>query len=128
MLQGGDILITLTIAWMGTAHSFARAILRRRPRLPVDFAVRSAQRSPDGATRATSTGDGRLPAGCQLALGCSPGRYAVNHFAHEAGTKVPAGRCRRWVLFNDEGGGRVLAGVTVAPGRLDTREQTNSVL
>lgn len=55
---------------------------------------------PVRATRATSTGDGRLPAGCQQALGCLPGRYAVDHFAHEAGTKVPAGRCRRWVLLN----------------------------
>jgi hypothetical protein len=58
--------------------------------LPVDFAVRSAQRSPSGLLEHVN-GDGRIPARCQLAAGVLPGESAIGHFAHEAGRVVQPG-------------------------------------
>lgn len=69
-----------------TTHRLLRTFLHRSH---VTSRLRCSLRptEPIRAAIATSTGDGRLLARCQLAAGCCR-EYAICHFAHEAGKEI----------------------------------------
>ena len=73
-----------------TTHRLLRTFLHRSH---VTSRLRCSLRptEPIRAAIATSTGDGRLLARCQLAAGVLPGESAMGHFAHEAGKGIQTG-------------------------------------